>query len=211
MVSSSVLWIGVSSDTSIHRWGLVYLCDDAGFETPIRTDWSSKFRFHQQHTTVRPLLIPGGHTEHEEQVAKVPPQRSVCIISWVRMSSSEVTQWLLRSRATLRDRQRWVLSRVPVSERTRWGSGKKKKNHSSDLQFQCCCQCFYQRCLPKAKWSCCKQFQILLAIRASQQFELTCSLSCLRWRETRLFSIERSGIFQSSYLFSNPNAPCALS
>ena len=150
-----LLWMGVSTDTSIHRWGLVYLCDDASFEKHrlVPTDHqnlsNSQHFFHSCG-----LLISGGRTEHEEQVAKVTLQRSVCIIPWVQVSSSEVTQWLLWSRATLRDiRQRWVLCRVPVSERTRWGCGKKKKNLSNDLQFQCCCQCFYQRCLTKVKWS----------------------------------------------------------
>ena len=157
----SVLWMGVSSDTSIHRWGLVYLCDDASFEKHrfIPTNHQSlSYNCTNQTSHSCCLTIPRDrHTEHEEQVAKVTLQRSGCIISRVRVSSSEVTQWLLWSRATLGDIANDEFSpEGPVSERTRWGSGKKKKNHNNDLHFQCCCQCFYQRCLTKVKCSCCK-------------------------------------------------------
>ena len=154
----SVLWMGVSSDTSIHRWGLVYLCDYASFEKHRFIPTNHQSLSYQPDVRLLPqLLFPGGHTKHEEQVAEVTLQRSGCIISRVRVSSSGVTQWLLWSRATLGDIANDEFSpEGPVSERTRWGSGKKKKNRNSDLHFQCCCQCFYQRCLTKVKCSCCK-------------------------------------------------------
>jgi len=80
------------------------------------TDWYRLiikiYPTHNTSSTVVALLISGGHTEHEEQVAKVTLQRSVCIIPWVQVSSSEVTQWLL-----------WVEQHFATSDNDEFSAG----------------------------------------------------------------------------------------